>query len=201
MNPHRFAFIAAFVALFFATSAAGQTASLAAGERRFLEDTARHGMAEIELGKLAQEKAQNADVKAFGKRMVDDHGKASEALKKLAAAKGVTLPAEVSGDHKRTHDGLAKMSGAAFDSTYMDNMLRDHEREVREFRTMARTAKDNDVKSFAASTLPTLEQHLQLAKTTTSRAGLSTSAGGRGMSSSGPTAGGSRNQQDTAVRK
>ena len=201
MNPNRFALVAGLVTLVIATSAAGQTTSLAAGERRFLEDTARHGMAEIELGKLAQEKAQNADVKAFGKRMVDDHGKASEDLKKLAAAKGVTLPAEMSSDHKRARDSLAKMSGAAFDGVYMNNMVKDHEKDVREFRTMAQTAKDSDVKSFASSTLPTLEQHLQLAKTTTSRAGLSSSAGGRGTSSGGAVAGSSRNQQGGAVRK
>lgn len=138
--------------------------ALAGGERRFLENVARHGMAEVELGKLALDKAQDAKVKEFGKRMVDDHGKANEEVKRIAASKNVTLPTEMTREHKRALDSLSKKSGADFDRAYMDDMVDDHEKDVKDFRSMAKNAKDSDVKSFASSTLPTLEQHLQMAK-------------------------------------
>jgi putative membrane protein len=141
-------------------------AALSGGERRFLENAARGGMAEVELGKLAQQKGESQQVKDFGKRMVDDHGKANEELKRIAGAKGVTLPTEVDGKHKRLIDKLSKKSGHDFDREYMDEMVDDHEKDVKDFRSMAKSAKDADVKSFASSTLPTLEQHLQAAKST-----------------------------------
>ena len=140
------------------------TSALSGGERRFLETAARHGMAEVELGKMAQEKGGSQQVKDFGKRMVDDHSKANEEVKRIAAAKGVTLPTDMDRAHKRLVDKLAKKSGNDFDREYMDEMEDDHQKDVREFRSMAKSAKDPDIKSFASSTLPTLEQHLQLAK-------------------------------------
>lgn len=139
-------------------------AQVSSSERRFMEHAARGGMAEVEMGKLAQEKAESQQVKDFGKRMVEDHGKANDELKRLAANKGVTLPTDMDGSHKRKIDKLSKLSGDKFDREYMDEMVDDHEKDVREFRSMAKSAKDADVKSFASTTLPVLEQHLSLAK-------------------------------------
>ena len=120
------------------------------------------------MSKLAMDKAQNAQVKEFAKRLVDDHTKANAELTKLASAKGVTPPAAVDAGHKRKLERMAKKSGTDFDREYMDDMVDDHQKDVREFRSMAKSAKDPDLKAFAAGTLPALEQHLQLAKTTES---------------------------------
>ena len=148
------------------SKAAAGSSSLARSERRFIEKAAQGGMEEVELSKLAMDKAQNAQVKEFAKRLVDDHTKANAELAKLASAKGVSAPATMDGGHKRKVERMAKKSGAEFDREYMDDMVDDHQKDVREFRSMAKSAKDPDLKAFAASTLPTLEQHLQLAKTT-----------------------------------
>ena len=102
------------------------------------------------------------------KRLVNDHSKANAELTKLASAKGVTPPAAVDSGHKRKMERMAKKSGKDFDREYMDDMVDDHQKDVREFRSMSKSAKDADLKAFAASTLPTLEQHLQMAKTTES---------------------------------
>lgn len=140
------------------------SSSLAAGERRFLEKAAQAGKAEIEISKLALQKAENPKAKELAQRMIDDHTKAAAELEKLASAKGVTLPTEMDGGHKRLLDKLSKKSGNAFDREYTDEMEDDHSKVVRDFRSMAKSAKDPDVKAFAEKTLPTLEQHLQLAK-------------------------------------
>ncbi len=150
-----------------ADRSAGKVASsLSHGDRKFIERAAKGGMAEVELGKLAQEKAASDQVKQFGKRMVDDHSKANDQLKSLAAAKGVQLPTELDRSDRREMDKLAKKSGADFDREYMSHMVSDHKKDVSDFKGEAKGATDADVKNFAASTLPTLEQHLDLAKST-----------------------------------
>jgi putative membrane protein len=137
---------------------------VARSDRKFMEKAAQGGTAEVELGKLAAQKAQSPQVKQFGQRMVDDHGKANEQLKQLASTKGVSLPTEMDRSSKREMDKLSRMSGAEFDAEYMKHMVSDHKKDVSEFKSEANKAKDADVKQFAASTLPTLEEHLRLAQ-------------------------------------
>jgi putative membrane protein len=144
--------------------AAGKAGALAATDKRFILEAAAGGMAEVELGRLAVDKASNADVKQFGQRMVDDHGKANDELKTLASQKNVTLPAGLDAKHKATRDRLAKLSGDAFDKAYMRDMVADHNKDVAEFQRVSKTAKDGDVKAFAAKTLPTLQEHQKMAK-------------------------------------
>ncbi len=138
-----------------------QNGKLASGDRKFVMDAAKGGLAEVELGKLASEKASNDGVKQFGKRMADDHAKANEELVKLAQDKGVTPPAALDGKHAKLRDRLAKLSGADFDRAYVDEMVRDHRKDVKDFRTAADKGKDPDVKSFASKSLPTLQEHLK----------------------------------------
>ncbi len=135
-------------------------------DRRFIEKAALGGMAEVEMGKLAQDKAADPAVKAFGARMVTDHTKANADLQKVATAKGVTVPGTLDRSHKGDVDKLAKKSGADFDKAYMKGMVSDHKTDISDFEKEARSGKDADLKSFATSTLPTLQEHLKMAQTT-----------------------------------
>jgi len=134
-----------------------------ASDAKFMKKAAEGGKAEVEMGKLAAERGASDSVKKFGERMVNDHGKANDELAKLAQDKGVTLPTDLDGKHKRLHDRLSKLSGADFDREYMREMVRDHDADVKEFQREAKNAKDADVKSWAGKTLPTLEEHKQQA--------------------------------------
>lgn len=127
----------------------------------FWNEAAAGGMAEVELGKIAATKAQNADVKRFAQMMVDDHSKANEELKSLAAKKNISLPTAVDAKHKSTIDRLQGLSGAAFDRAYVDDMVEDHEADVQAFEKQSKDNPDADVKAFAAKTLPTLRKHLE----------------------------------------
>jgi len=147
-----------------AAATTATAAKVSRGDRNFFVTAAEDGMAEVELGKLASEKASNDSVKQFGQRMVDDHGKAGDELKKIAQDKGITPPAEMDGKHRKLHDRLSKMSGAEFDRAYVDEMVKDHRNDVKEFQREAKNAKDPDVKSFASKTLPTLQDHLKQAE-------------------------------------
>ena len=152
---------------------------LASSDRKFVTEALKGGMAEVELGKLASEKASTDAVKQFGQRMVDDHGKAGEELKKIAQDKGVTPPAELDGKHKRLHERLSKLSGAEFDRAYMEEMVKDHRNDVKEFQREAGRAKDPDVKSYASKTLPTLQEHLKQAETVRSQVSKTAKGGDR----------------------
>jgi putative membrane protein len=135
-------------------------------DRGFVEKAAMGGMAEVELGNLAQQKASSAEVKQFAARMVEDHGKANDELKQLASSKGIPLPTALDRKHRSDMDRLGKLSGAEFDRAYMSHMLDDHKKDVAEFKKQATSGKDSDLKAFASKSVPVLEQHLQLAQKT-----------------------------------
>lgn len=143
---------------------AADNGSLAGADRNFVLEAAKGGMAEVELGNLAKDKAQNPDVKSFAQRMVDDHGKANDQLKSIASSKGVQLPTSLDKSAQSEKDKLNKLSGANFDREYMSHMVKDHKKDVKEFEKQAKNAKDSDVKNFAAQTLPTLQEHLKMAQ-------------------------------------
>jgi putative membrane protein len=147
-------------------------------------DAARGSMAEVELGRLATQKASSPEVKQFGQRMVDDHTKANDELKTLAQSKSITIPTDLDAKHQATRDRLSKLSGAAFDRAYMQEMVADHRKNVNEFRKQSQSGKDAEVKAWAAKTLPTLEEHLKMAQSA-SRGAVGTS----GSSSSGGSTG------------
>jgi putative membrane protein len=133
-------------------------------DRKFIRAAAQGGLAEVELGKLAAEKASSEDVKKFGQRMVDDHGKGADQLKELANQEGITVPQQLSPKDKMLRDRLAKLSGDQFDRAYMANMVKDHTQDVSDFERESKSGKDSAVRDFAAKTLPTLQDHLRQAR-------------------------------------
>jgi len=156
-------------------NSASSTGKLAPADKQFIKKAAQGGLAEVQLGQLATEKADSPDVKQFGQKMVDDHSKANDQLKQVASNKGVTVPDKLTAKDAATKARLEKLSGKAFDRAYMRDMVMDHTKDVSEFRTEAKTAKDPDVKSFASQTLPTLQDHLKQAKSIAPKTGARTS--------------------------
>jgi putative membrane protein len=140
----------------------------------FAREAAIGGMAEVELGNLAKQKASSSDVKQFGDRMVTDHNKGGEELMQWAQSKNLTLPAELDAKHKALRDRLAKLPTDAFDRQYMNEMVMDHQHDVMAFKREASSGKDADLKAWAARTLPTLEEHLKMAKDAAMKVGAST---------------------------
>ena len=168
------------VALALATSVFAQNTPAAvtssgSEDIEFVLDAANGGMAEVELGRLAAEHARSDEVKKFAQRMVDDHTKAGDELKSIAERKGIKLPAEMDPKDRALMNRLEKLNGAAFDRAYMQAMVSDHVKDVSEFKKEANAGRDPQVKSFASTTLPTLEEHLQHARQ--ARQAVTTAAG------------------------
>lgn len=142
-------------------------------DRKFMDKAAQGGMAEVEMGQLAEQNADNANVKAFAKRMVDDHSKANDQLKQLAAQEGVSLPSTLTAQDQATKDRLAKLHGAAFDKAYMHDMVLDHKKDVAEFKHESTAAKTPALKEWVQQTTPTLESHLNEAEKVAPEVGAS----------------------------
>ena len=132
--------------------------------KSFAMKAADGGMAEVELGRLAVQKASNDRVKQFGQKMVDDHSKANNDLKAAAGQEGIELPADTSSKNKKLMEKLSGLSGAEFDKAYMSAMVKDHVEDVHEFEKASKAPGDSPVKMFATNTLPTLKDHLQMAR-------------------------------------
>ena len=130
-------------------------------DAQFVTKVAQGNMAEVALGKLATEKSQNDDVKKFGQMMVDDHSKAEQELEGVASKNNWTVPKDVSAQQKAEQQHLEKLSGAAFDRAYIQMMVKDHTKDVAEFKKeAASTSVNSDLKDFATRTYPTLNDHL-----------------------------------------
>jgi len=147
-----------------AGAALAQGAAVPAADRAFAEKAAAGGAAEVEGGKVAEQRAANDKVKQFGARMVQDHGKANDELKQIASGKGLQLPSAPDAHDQQEMARMQKLSGAEFDRAYMDHMVKDHKKDIAEFKKQASSGKDPEIKAFAAKTLPTLQEHLKMAE-------------------------------------
>ncbi|CAN7686645.1 DUF4142 domain-containing protein [Pseudoduganella sp. LjRoot289] len=157
MNKAKLAFITA--ALLGALTAQAQ--NLAKSDQQMLEQLAQGNMAEIEAGKIALQKSQNAEVKSFAQQMIDDHTKGLQEVQSVAQAKGVTLPAEVDAKHKAMASKLDGLSGDAFDRTYLSQAgVNEHKKTHALVQKVQRNAKDADVKALGSRLEPTVAQHL-----------------------------------------
>lgn len=122
------------------------------------------GHAEVKAGNLAKTKASNAGVKQFGEMMVTDHTKAGKELETAAKSAGLTYPADTDAKHKEMLDKLMKLSGAAFDEAYIDDMVAGHRDMEALLEKMATDAKSSQVKEWAKRTLPAVQAHLKKAE-------------------------------------
>lgn len=160
---------AAACALLFGTAgtALAQQANVGAGisaaDSSFMQHAAADGIAEVQMGKMALNKSSDAQVKKLAQRIVDDHTKANDQLKALAAGKHVDLPSAPSATAQKEAKHLNAMKGTAFDKAWAKDMLADHRKAVKMFDTASSKAGDAQVKAFASATLPTLKTHLQMA--------------------------------------
>jgi putative membrane protein len=143
----------------------------------FLQRAAEGQQAEIALGQLASERAGDRQVRQFGAQMIEDHRKANAEIRQLATKEGVVLPTQLSGKHRDKQEQFARLSGSEFDRAYMQYMLRDHRKDVKEFERSVRAVKDPQVQQWAEGTLPLLKQHLRQAQHIASAIGMDGAAG------------------------
>ncbi len=140
------------------------SASAKMDSNKFLTQAAQGGKAEVKLSQLALQKADNQDVKQFAQRMIDDHTKMNQQVSDMASQKNITLPDTPSRAQQAEYNKLSKLSGKKFDKEFMSYNVKDHTKDVRDFRKQAAQGTDPDVKQMAAQAVPELQGHLQMAR-------------------------------------
>lgn len=133
-------------------------------DKAFMEKAAESGMAEVMFGKLAQSQASSQKVKDYGMMMEKDHTKANQELMSLAKQQNITLPTSLPTKMQTDYDALQKKSGNDFDKAFVDQMVADHQKVITLFEAEAKNGKNEQVRTWAERTLPTLKQHLEHAK-------------------------------------
>jgi putative membrane protein len=130
----------------------------------FLKKVTNSGMAEVQMAKLAQQKATLVAVKNFASMLERDHTAVNLQVKNLADQRNVALPSTISDDKQKMYNDMDKMTGKAFDKDYISMMIKAHGDGISLFEDTRSNASDIDVKNFADKTLPTLKMHLDSAK-------------------------------------
>ena len=148
----------------FALTSAFAEGKMSDADAKAMKKLAEANQAEIATGKLAVDKAKNPQVKQFGQRMVDDHTKMLDELKKLAEAKGVSLPGSPAMEDRASAIKLRTRSGDNFDKDYMSEMVKDHEKDVQETQQLASSVQDPQLKSAIQSAHSKIQEHLAMAK-------------------------------------
>ena len=138
----------------------GAAVAAQSADQPFVTKLAGVGMAEVELGTLAKDKASSREVKAFAQRMIDEHTKAGNELKAIADRKHLAWPAALPADAVALKGKLSQLSGAAFDRAYIDAMVNGHREVLAEVRTEAQSGGDPDVKAWATKASSTVQAHL-----------------------------------------
>jgi putative membrane protein len=138
--------------------------TLSTSDAAFMTTAARGGLAEVQMGQLAQRNASSAAVRRFGQQMVSHHGQSNQEMMALAQRKQITPPSTMGAEQQQIYDDLAKLRGSAFDRAYARAMVQDHQEDLRLYREEAANGTDPDVKAFAARHVPVLEEHLRMAQ-------------------------------------
>jgi putative membrane protein len=154
---------AATVALMFDFGLAqARTPDVTEANRAFVKEAVQGDLAEIQIGKLAQEKGASEKVKQFGQRLESDHSANLEKARALAESLGVTPPSGPNANQKATYDKLSRFSGSRFDRRFAKKAVQDHKKDIKAFQQESK--RSGPAADFAKQTLPTLQEHLKIAK-------------------------------------
>lgn len=141
----------------------GRMAAMFEPDEAFLMNASEANLLEIRMGHLALEKSQDADVRQYGQRLIDDHTQNQERLRRLAHQHDCTLRNVLTDRHLQHIDQLASRSGTDFDRTFLESMINDHQANIGQYETMAGQARHEDIRAYANENLPVLRDHLRMA--------------------------------------
>jgi putative membrane protein len=131
-------------------------------QKAFMTTAIQGDMAEVQMGKLAQERGASAKVKQFGQTLVTDHSANLDKAKQVASSLNITPPSQPSSKEQAVYEKVSKLSGPSFDRAFAKDMVRDHEKDIAMFKKEAKGS--GPVAQYAQQTLPTLHKHLQIAE-------------------------------------
>ena len=141
-----------------------ENGQLSEADAKVVRTAALSGMAEVRVGQLITEGAQNSALRDFGQRLVKDHTKANVDLIQIAAKKGASVPTQPTAKHEKMLTELSKLKGTEFDKAAQKHAIQHHQEDIQLFESASKTLQDSELKAFVDKTLPTLKEHLTAAK-------------------------------------
>jgi putative membrane protein len=129
----------------------------------FVLEAARSDMFELASSKMAVEKMDGA-IRSFASMMIVDHTKTTEQLTSEAKAQSLPLPTTMDDGNQKKLDRLSKLSGGDFAREYMDYQVSAHKDAVSLFQRYGKGGDNSKLKSWAVTTLPALQHHLDMAQ-------------------------------------
>jgi len=154
-----FGIITALIALGY-----GAARAAALNDNDFVRKASDGNMLEVALGELAQQQAESRDVKQFGREMARDHVIANNKLLEISKKDNLALPIDMDREEHEMVRHLSGLKGRDFDREYMKHMIEDHKEDIQMFEQMSKEGANPDLKNYAAETLPTLQEHLRMAR-------------------------------------
>jgi predicted outer membrane protein len=133
-------------------------------DQQFFNTANEINLAEMRIGKLAQENGSSDAVKKFGQRLATDHSRLNKELQELAGKKGVTLPEKLDEHHQQLVDRLSKLKGTEFDQELAKDMVKGHEKAMEKFEAEIKDGRDLQVRNWADQSVKTLREHLDMAR-------------------------------------
>jgi putative membrane protein len=172
------------------TSGTNSNSAVSDSDKKFVGEQLADGSAEVEIAKVAKDRAANPEVKQFAAMMIDDHTNAGKLLRQVAVTYGIPEQTQPDKEDRDLIDGLSKLRGPEFDREYIKAMVDEHEEAVKALRSRVdenrrlsdrlqgknpedrasvkpETSDDKarmSVNEWAANVLPTVEHHLDRAK-------------------------------------
>jgi putative membrane protein len=147
-------------------------ASLSEQDRSFIQELAQGNRVEVQLGRIAVQRATNPEVKEFAQRMIDDHSKLQSRLETFAAGRNMRLPSSTTAEQQNLVSRLQGLSGSEFDRQYITTMLEEHRNDVAKVQQHMTATQDPAVQELARDTLPILENHIRIAENVAGRMGI-----------------------------
>ncbi len=141
-------------------------AQISPQDERFVTDAAQTNIAEVDAGHMAVQKGTSPAVKQLGQTLIADHTRAEDQLRQIAQQQGLQLPDKPSQEQQAMANRLsqAKPGRASFDTAFAKDMVEGHQKAVSEFQQEAQTTHDPGLRSYAQTTLPVLQKHLQMSE-------------------------------------
>jgi putative membrane protein len=143
--------------------AAGPAVAQDKAEQGFVTKAIQSNLAEVQMGKLAEQKGQDSRIRDFGKTLEQDHSANNQKAEALAQSLNITPPKAPDAEQKRMYERMSKLSGANFDREFASHMVTDHRKDIAEFSQEAKSS-NAQVANYATQTLPDLKKHLQIAE-------------------------------------
>ena len=143
-----------------------------ADSKQFAMKAAEGGMLEVKLAQLAQQKSQSNDVKELARQLEQDHTQANQQLMQVAKQKNIDLPKDLQGECQETYQAFQQLQGSDFDNAFLLYNVKDHLADIMMFQKEAKSGTDQDIRQWAAQTLPKLQQHAQHIRTVAQAAGM-----------------------------